>query len=89
MQLFIFIFACKPSQSHSQDTLCTSLQTSLRIQLFRLKFAHKMDIGLEFQETNLRIRISILEILYVCVCVCANFESKQIALTFSDQISQK
>ena len=25
----------------------------------------------------------------VCVCVCANFQVKQIALTFSDQISPK
>ena len=25
----------------------------------------------------------------VCVCVCANFQAKQIALTFSDQISPK
>ena len=33
-----------------------------RIQFFRLKFAQKMDLGLEFQKTNLRIRIKILEI---------------------------
>ena len=25
----------------------------------------------------------------VCVCVCVNFQEKQIALTFSDQISPK
>ena len=54
-----------------------------------------MDIGLKFQKTNLRIRISIVKILslslYVCVyvCVCANFQAKQIVLTFSDQISTK
>ena len=58
-----------------------------------------MVIGLEFQETNLRIRISIVEILSlcvcvrvcvcVCVCVCANCQAKQIALTLPDQISPK
>ena len=48
-----------------------------------------MDIGLEFHKTNSRIRISILEILCVCAWVCANFQAKQIALTFSDQISSK
>ena len=54
-----------------------------------------MDKGLEFHKTILRIRISILEILCVyvcvcvCVCVCASFQAKQIALTFSGQISQK
>ena len=73
-QLFIFIFASKHSsvslQSHPQDTLCTSFQAEWRIQLFRLKFAQKMDIGLEFQKINLRIRINILEILCVCVHVC-------------------
>ena len=38
IQLFIFIFACKPSsislQSHPQDILCTSFQAWCRIQLF-------------------------------------------------------
>ena len=50
-----------------------------------------MDICLEFQKTNLRIRINILKVpcVYVCVCVCANFQAKEIALTFSDQISPK
>ena len=56
-----------------------------------------MDIGLEFQKTNLRIKINILDIIFLCVCVCvcvclcvcANFQIKQIALTFSDQISLK
>ena len=63
IQLFIFIFASKPCsvllQSH---TLCTSFQEKGRIQLSRLKFAQIMDLGLDFQKTNLRIRISILEI---------------------------
>ena len=89
IQLLIFIFASKPSsvslQSHPRDTLCTSFQAKWRIELFRLKFAQKTDIRLEFQKTNLRIRISNLKIL----CVCANFQAKQIALTFSDQISPK
>ena len=56
----------------------------------------KVDVDLEFQETNLRIRISILKLLSVCgVCVCArvcaraSFQAKQIALTFSDQIFPK
>ena len=91
IQLFIFIFASNPSavslQAHPQDTLCTSFQAKWRIQHFRLKFAKKIDISLEFQKTNLRVRISILEIL--CVCVCANFQAKQKALTSSDQISPK
>ena len=63
IQLFIFIFASKPCsvllQSH---TLCTSFQEKGRIQLSRLKFAQIMDLGLDFQKTNLRLRISILEI---------------------------
>ena len=66
IQLFIFIFVFKPSslslQSHPEDILCTSFQAKWRIQLFQLKFAEKMDLGLEFQKTNLRIRTSILEI---------------------------
>ena len=41
---------------------CTSFQAKWRIQVFRLKFVQKMDLGLEFQKTNLRIRISILKI---------------------------
>ena len=52
-----------------------------------------MDVGLEFQKTNLKIKISILKIVCmcacVCVCVCAKFQAKQIALTFSDQFSPK
>ena len=47
----------------------------MRIQIFRLKFVQKMDLGLEFQKANLRIRISILK--------------KQTALTFSAQICPK
>ena len=27
--------------------------------------------------------------MYVCVCVCANFQAKQTALTFSAQICRK
>ena len=34
----------------------------MRIQIFQLKFVQKMDLGLEFQKTNLRITISILKI---------------------------
>ena len=34
----------------------------MRIQIFRIEFVQKMDLGLGFQETNLRIRISILKI---------------------------
>ena len=34
----------------------------MRIQIFQLKFVQKMDLGLGFQKTNLRIRISILKI---------------------------
>ena len=50
-----------------------------------------MDIGLEFLKTNLRIRISILEILsvYVCVFACTNFQAKQIAFNFLDQTPSK
>ena len=90
IQLFILIFSSKPcpvfSQSHSLDTLCTSFQAKWRIQVFWLKFAQKMDLGLEFQKTNLRIRISILKIFVwnlrklisrkestssrYCVCMC-------------------
>ena len=66
IQLIIFIFSSKPCsvffQSHPQDTLCTSFQAKWRIQFFRLNFVQKMDLGLEFQKTNLRIRISILQI---------------------------
>ena len=61
-----FCLSSKPCsvffQSHPQDTLCTSFQAKWRIQIFRLKFVQKMDLGLEFQKTNLRIRISILKI---------------------------
>ena len=49
-------------QSHPQDTMCTSFQAKMRIQNFRLKFVQKMNLGLEFQKTNLRIRVSILKI---------------------------
>ena len=65
-QLIILIFSSKPSfvflQLHPQDTLCTSFQEKWRIQVFWLKFVQKMDLGLEFQKTNLRIRISIFKI---------------------------
>ena len=66
MQLFIFIFSSKHGsvflQSHSQDTLCTSFQAKWKIQGFRFKFVQKMDLGLKFQKTNLRLRVSILKI---------------------------
>ena len=65
-QLFIFIFSSKPDsvflQSHPQDILCTTFQAKWKIQGFRFKFVQKTDLGLEFQKTNLRIRISILKI---------------------------
>ena len=50
-----------------------------------------MDLGLEFQKTN----INIFEILCVhvcvcvCVCVCASFQLKQTAWTFPVQICPK
>ena len=66
LNTIIFIFSSKPGsiflQSHPQDTLCTSFQAKWRIQIFWLKFVQKMDLGLEFQKTDLRIRISILRI---------------------------
>ena len=57
----------------------------------------KMDLGVEFQKTNLRIRISILEIItlslsfFLCVymCVSSIFQAKQMTSTFSAQICQK
>ena len=61
MQLFIFIFAFKPCsvflQSHPQDTLCTSFQAKQRVQLFRLKFAQKIDLGLEFRKLIIILEI--------------------------------
>ena len=61
-----FYLSSKPCsvffQSHPQDTLCNSFQAKWRIEVFRLKFGQKMDLGLEFQKTNLRIRINILKI---------------------------
>ena len=43
MQLFIFIFASKPSsvslQSYPQDGLCANVQAKWIIQLFQPKFA--------------------------------------------------
>ena len=89
---------------------------------FLIQICPKNGCSLEFQKANLRIRISILEILFVrvcvcvcvcvfvcvfvcvclcvffvcvcvcvcvCACVCANFQAKQIALTFLDQIFPK
>ena len=58
----------------------------------------KMDLGMEFQKTNLTIRISILEIISIFLSLClsplslyqhpqdtlsANFHQKWITLTFS------
>ena len=66
MQLFIFFFSSKHGsvslQSHPQDTLCTSFQAKWKIQGFRFKFVQKLDLGLKFQKTNLRLRVSILKI---------------------------
>ena len=68
IQLFIFIFASKPS--------FVSLQSHLKVYLlpgkvgnstFSTQICPKTDIGLEFQKTNLRIRIRTLEILCVCL----------------------
>ena len=66
IQLLIFMFSSKPgsvfSKSHPQGNLCTCFKAKWKIQSFQFKFAQKMDLGLEFQKTNLRIRISILKI---------------------------
>ena len=66
MQLFIFIFTSKPwsvfLQSHPLDTLAYQLPGKVEKNFFPLKFAHKMDLGLEIPKTNARIRIIILEI---------------------------
>ena len=64
--IIFFIFSSKRGsvflQSHPEDTLCTSFQAMWEIQGLRFKFVQKMDLGLEFQKTKLRIRISILKI---------------------------
>ena len=86
MQLFIFNFSSKHGsvflQSHSQDTLCTSFQAKWKIQGFQFKFLQKMDLGLKFQKTNLKIRINIFEILCVYVRVC-QFSGKTNSFEFS------
>ena len=86
IQLFIFIVSSKPGsvflQSHPQDTQCPSFQAKWRIQIFRLKFVQKMDLGLEFQKTNIEIRINIFEILCVHVRVC-QFSGKTNSFDFS------
>ena len=56
-----------------QNTLCANFHAKWEIQLFQLTFTQKMYIGLKFQKTNLRIRISILEILFLSFCVRTNF----------------
>ena len=53
------------------------------------KNQHPQDLGLKFEKTNIEITINIFEILCVYVCVCANFQAKQTALTFSAQICRK
>ena len=96
-----FIFSSKLCsvflQSHPQDTLCTSFQAKWRIQIFRLKFVQKFDLGLEFQKSNLRIRISILKIYIwnlrkliststrycACMCVCAKLWHTRIFYSFN------
>ena len=47
-----------------------------------------MDLGLEFQKTNIEIRINIFEILCVHVCVC-QFLGKTNSFDFSAQIFSK
>ena len=71
---------------------------------FNPKISFWANLGpksLEFQKTNLRKKISIFKILNLrklistssrycaCVCVCASFQAKQTALTFSAQICPK
>ena len=54
---------------------------------------HPRDLSLEFKKTNIEIRIDIFEILCVCVyvwvCLSANYQVKQTAMTFSAQICHK
>ena len=60
LQLFIFIVSSKPCpvflQSHPK-ILCIPASR----QSFPAQICPKMDLGLEFQKTNLKIRISILK----------------------------
>ena len=59
-------------------------KTILRIRIIILKI-----LGLKFEKINIEISINISEILCLYVCVCANFQAKQTALTFSSQICPK
>ena len=87
-QLFNFIFASKPPsvsfQSHPQDTLRVRLQAKWTIRFFRLKFARKMDLSLEFQKTNVGIRISILEIAFFLI-----FKQNRQLWLFRSKFAQK
>ena len=79
IELFNFIFASKPSslslQSYPRDTLCVSVnfqakQTTLACSA---QIRPRMDLGLEIQRTDARIKVSILEmscvsILYDTMC---------------------
>ena len=94
--------------------LCILTITSSRYSVYQLpgkvensnfstQICPKMDLSLEFQKTNLRIRISILKISVwnlrklistssrycACMYVCTSFQIKQTALTFLAQICPK
>ena len=62
---------------YPQDTMRASFQTKQTTLTFLAQTCPKMDLGFEIQKTNVRIRISILEIP-----MCANFQAKRTTLTF-------
>ena len=47
--------------NHTLKKLYTSFQVKSTIRLFGLKFAQKVDLGLEFQRTNVKTRINLAE----------------------------
>ena len=47
---------------HFQDTMCTNFQLKQTTVTFLVQIYPKMKLGFEIQETNVEIRISILEI---------------------------
>ena len=77
------------SQLSAPDLRLEFQKTNLRIKSASSRFR------LEFEKTNIKIRTKIFEILYeyvrvyVSICVSANFQAKQTALTFSAQICLK
>ena len=86
IQLFIFIFASKPSflslqltsSKYSVDQLPGKIK---QLNIFDSKFAQKMDLGLEFQKTNVCV--------CVCVCVCQfSWQNKPLWLSYP-KLSQK